>query len=274
MPQLDLLGHLIRSTPHFRGKPQLIQFWLKHRDISFTKSRFLPGGKTVQCDFAIPYEAMVWLRHEEQEDLEILLRLLKPGQTFVDCGANIGLWSITATSVIGDYGHIYAFEPNPKTVNKLRLHASDGGINNIQIYPFAVGERNKEVFFKCETAHNISGVVGESTMDAVLVKQVRLDDILKDTPVNGCKIDVEGHELEVLKGARNMLEISRPWLCVEFNTLMTGNNRLGDWEVHSFLRSAGYEAYPFNLALNHSHTDRLKDDWRTQGYCNLFYTAD
>ncbi len=273
MSSFNLLGELLKRSAHFRGKGRVTDFWLKGNiQGGDTRTRILPGGGEVHCDLSIPYEAMVWLEKEEQGDLEVLTRLLRPGQSFADCGANIGIWSIVAASAVGSTGKVFAFEPNPSTADKLRHNVLHGKWEQITVVPMAVGEANTEVYFKCETAHNVSHIVDSSTDSTINVPVVALDAFLSEG-VDGCKIDVEGFELSVLKGAVSLLKGERPWLCIEFNTLLTGVNRLTEWDVHNYLRDLGYVARRFQDALDLSLATLLADEWRTEGYCNLFYSA-
>jgi hypothetical protein len=88
--------------------------------------------------------------------------------------------------------------------------------------------------------------------------------------VHGIKIDVEGAEMEVLEGAKSVIRDSRPWICVEFNTLLAGVRRLGDWPVHHLLSSFNYSCCRFVDAIG-SPRQFLKKEWETDAYINLFY---
>lgn len=126
-----VLGQLIRSTPEFKGKGRLVTHWINHRQRNTKRVRTLPGGETIDCDLSVPYECMVWLKREEQADLKQLQELLKSKQTFVDCGANVGIWTLTAASVLGLEGQVYAFEPSPKTFEKLAKNIETAKLKNI-----------------------------------------------------------------------------------------------------------------------------------------------
>lgn len=270
----DMLGQFIKITPEFRGKGRLIQYWMSIRDKNAQRIRLLPGGGKILCEFSVPYEAMVWLEWEEQKDLEVVNKLLKPGQTFVDCGANIGLWTIVAASVVGSIGKVYAFEPNPSTFEKLSRNISLGNSEwNICLSSTAVGSQNTKLYFQCNESHNISQIILESNKNSILVSVVNLDSALKEDCIHGIKIDVEGFEIEVLKGAEAILKRYQPWVCVEFNTLLAKVNRLGDWNVHQYLRALGYVCRHFQDALDASTKSILPDDWQTTGYCNLYYSV-
>lgn len=271
---IDSIGTLIKITPKFPGKWRLVQYWMNRRDNNAMRPRVLPGGCKVICDFSVPYECMVWLGREEQEDLELLMRLLKPGQTFIDCGANIGIWTIVAASAVGKAGNIYAFEPNPNTFKKLHrnVYEISNLDSNVNLLKSAVGNEQKEIQFLCTENHNVSQITSENDSRAILVSVVTLDSIFKEQKVHGLKIDVEGFELEVLKGAENILKAYHPWLCVEFNTSIAQVNTLGSWSVHQYLSSLGYVCRQFKHALNSNNTSILPDSWETSGYCNLYYS--
>ncbi len=267
----ELLQLCLNRTAHFRGKGRILQWWLKLVARAGVRKRTLPGGGILHCDMSVPYEAMIWLEKEEEEDLAVLRGLLQPADTFVDCGANLGLWTVVAAARVGNTGHVYAFEPNPATRCKLTRNVQESRLENVTIVPAAVGDRTSTVLLKCETAHNISRVVTEEA-GAIKVPLVTLDSQLNGRQVHGRKIDVEGFELQVLQGAPRLLSECRPWLVVEFNTILAATKILGDWPVHRFLTDLGYVARTLVDALNPSSSAVLADDWKTDFYCNLFYS--
>jgi FkbM family methyltransferase len=221
---------------------------------------------------SVPYECMEWLGREEEDDLAAVRGILKPGQTFVGCGANIGVWTLQGAMIVGAQGKVHAFEPNPATFEKLqhniRLNALEGKVRASCV---ACGDREGGMPLVCNEEHNTSRVTADAVEKAVMVPMTTLDRALAEIPVHGIKIDVEGYEMHVLKGAREILLRSKPWLCIEFNTLMTGSNRLGDWDVHQYLLSLGYSCCRMAEAADASATNARPDDWETKGYCNLFY---
>lgn len=270
---MDILGQLIKRTGDFKGKNHLMQYWMNHRDTTSHREALLPNGCRLDCDLSIPYEAMVWLNQEETRDLSVLSKLLKPGQVFVDCGANLGLWSITAAPIVGSTGKVYAFEPNPTTARKLMANINKNKLTNIIVTNSAAGAIEGTCFFQCEEAHNISSVLSQPSESTLAVSILKLDTVLKDRLVRAIKIDVEGYEIEVLKGAENILKTLKPWLCVEFNTLASGVSSIGEWEVHQFLTRLGYSACLMSHALVNLPSVLLQEDWSITGYCNLFYSV-
>ncbi|WP_199332563.1 hypothetical protein [Anabaena catenula] len=69
---MNMFGQFIKLTPEYRGKWRLIRYWMNHQYDNAVKLRILPGGEKVFCHLSIPYEAMVWLKREEQTNLELL----------------------------------------------------------------------------------------------------------------------------------------------------------------------------------------------------------
>lgn len=270
----ELLGQFIKLTPGFPQKPRLTQIWMRNRDVNVQRIRVLPGGRSVLCDLSVPYEAMVWLEQEEQNDLEVVRELLKPGQTFVDCGANIGIWTLVAASAVGETGRVYAFEPNPSTFEKLSRNVALGkSEENIRLFSAAVGSTNATLLFHCHEYHNISTVIERANETSISVSAIALDSVLGENDVHGIKIDVEGFEIEVLKGAQTILKQCQPWLCIEFNTLLAKVNTLSDWDVHQYLCNLGYVCRLFSNALDTSTQSILPNNWQTRGYCNLYYSV-
>jgi FkbM family methyltransferase len=272
---MDLVGQFLRTTSYlsFPTKGRLIRYWMQHRNIHDKRLRKLTGNASILCDLSIPYEAMAWLKQEEERELSVLRKILLPGQTFVDCGANIGLWSIVASSSIGSTGKVYAFEPNPKTAKKLRENLALGNIENVTLVETAVGDRPGMQLLQAEEAHNQARIVINPNQSTILVPTITLDSMLSDIKIDACKLDVEGYELKVLQGGKEMLRKNKPWLCIEFNTILSAVNNLEQWPVHQFLSELGYKPRLFTDAENPTPNKILGNDWTTSGYCNLYYSV-
>jgi FkbM family methyltransferase len=253
---MDVLAELLRRTPPFEGKGRVFSYWLRTR--SGRRRRVLPGGLEIALDMTVPYEATVWIGWEERDDLMALSKLLRAGDTFVDCGANIGLWSLVAAPLVGPEGHVVAFEPNPQTATRLAAHAAQSPV--IEVHAAAVSEKSGTLTLDPGDHHNTTHISASGTLSA---PAVTLDATLKGAP-SGIKIDVEGFELPVLLGARETLS-HRPWIIVEFNREHTDAQRLADWPVHKLLADLGYGAH---TVLG----QRLDGDWLPEfGYANVLY---
>jgi FkbM family methyltransferase len=180
------------GTTAFRGKGRLVNYWLAHRPVG-TGARVLPGGATMACEFSIDYDCMVYLGQEEEAELRTLLRILRPGDRFIDCGANIGLWSLVAASrLCGSGGHVIAIEPNPATADRL---AANIGKNNfahcVEVVSAAVGGRTGCGRLSLGTSHNVCLINPGAETNYVDVDVLALDGIIRGRTVAGIKLDIE-----------------------------------------------------------------------------------
>jgi len=215
---------------------------------------------------------MVWLGAEETNELKYLARLLHPGEVFVDCGANIGIWSITAARFVGDSGFVHAFEPNPATYQKLKANVElSGSAQTVSYYQKAVGNCAGTLPFLCEEKHNLSHIASDPAAPNIVRAAVTtLDEEFSTRHVHGVKVDVEGYEFAVLKGAEKLLCRCRPWLCLEFNSAVLGDPRISRWAVHQLLERLNYVPHllPSMLAAD---PIRISTDWTSDGYVNILY---
>jgi FkbM family methyltransferase len=237
-----LLGHLIRLMPSIRGRHRLQHWWLYRGYRGTPCLGATPSGAHILCDLSLPFESMVWLGREEWDDISCLSSLLECGQTFVDVGANIGTWTLEAACRVGPTGNVHAFEPNPRTVAKLRANVELNKREScVSVNPSAVSSLSGLIVMDCEKEHNCSHITDSTNAQAIELPAITLDDYFGSaTRVHGIKIDVEGHEHAVLMGGTELIQRCRPWIVVEFNLDLTTAKKLGEWDVHQFLVSKGY----------------------------------
>lgn len=146
------------------------------------------------------------------------------GSTVIDIGAHVGRHAIPLAKKIGPEGLLYAFEPIPAVRNRLHENLISEGLNNVAIYPFALSDKRLISDFNfipnlpeesgLNKRHIYNGVPSE--FQILKVGVFRLDDLIPPkNAVSFIKIDVEGAELDVLRGATELLESSRPVVAFE-----------------------------------------------------------
>lgn len=177
-----------------------------------------------------------------------LTEFLEPGDTFVDIGSHIGYYALLALAKVGPAGQVIAFEPHPETFPILRQNAKATGAGNFRIVNCALAARTGVA-----RLHLHDGDEGRSSlfpirgMDrAVEVNVITLDSVMDTLPfgrVGMMKIDVEGMEEEVLKGASRFLTEVRPRNIV-FEVLNAKPRRNSvDKRIRWALSSLGYECF-------------------------------
>ena len=154
----------------------------------------------------------------EFSDMAYLLHVLRAGDLFVDVGANAGSYTVLACSVVGARG--YAFEPVPEThrrlVKNLRLNCLDDKVVHPNV---AIGSAAGQLSFTADgdTVNHVLAE-GEACSTAVTVDVTTLDRVLSKESPALIKIDVEGFEAQVLRGAAETLaKSSLHSLIIELN---------------------------------------------------------
>jgi FkbM family methyltransferase len=177
----------------------------------------------------------------EEGTLKIMNGILRDEDTFIDIGANIGLMSLHAAVILNGRGKVLSFEPLSSTYNLLMQNIKLNNLENIEAVNMAIGSTNGIVDIWDNTIINrgSSSIIKPHQTAAghrILIKC--LDTYLEEHHIDSItciKIDVEGWELEVLKGAANTLSGADAPICiVECSTLHPtygGDNR----DIYSFL---------------------------------------
>ena len=160
----------------------------------------------------------------EEDELTYLRNLSTDGSTIVDVGANIGIYTIELAREVGANGMVLAFEPSPDTFSRLERNLSINEMNNVKTFQVALSDKDStiDVFLAADPAYSSCDPDENlKTIDTCNVPCARLDTIWRDLDcptVSVIKIDVEGMELSVLKGAELLLRMCKPVLLIEANS--------------------------------------------------------
>jgi FkbM family methyltransferase len=152
--------------------------------------------------------------------------LILSGQTVLDIGANFGVFTKLFSELVGPSGSVLAFEPVPQTFRTLAAGVQRFQLRNVQVMNKAVsdhiGTASMRVPHYAESkgenlyeARIVNDSQGEFRVETVTIDSLQL------SRVDFIKIDVEGHELEVLRGGRGTLEREHPTLMVEVTSQRT-----------------------------------------------------
>jgi FkbM family methyltransferase len=183
-------------------------------------------------------KARQWLsqgEHPQEDELAVFEQFVGRDSVFLDIGANIGTVSVPMAQKVKE---VLAFEPVPENVELLRENIRLNGVPNARVFPLALGSEEGSVSLQTESGDTGSfSVRGEGDTPMVTL------DSLHTNP-SFVKMDVEGHELEVLKGARETIERYKPVIWFEINLIES--RKRGDWwltRVQSELKAQGYDIY-------------------------------
>lgn len=211
------------------------------------KFQILPQG-------AIAFHTWSGLRFERAE-LEFILRVLQPGMTFFDIGANIGLFSLAAGKKLRSQpSAIYAFEPCPSTFALLEKNLVKNELTDVRAYRVAVSDQNGEanLYVNAEFKDALNSLEDPSHSDAEVVgreavQTVTLDDFVAReniARVDVMKVDVEGAEFLVFRGSRKLLERpDAPLILYEGYSWCTAGFHYHPVELMWQLEELGYELF-------------------------------
>lgn len=175
-----------------------------------------------------------------RDDREFFTRYLRPGDTVVDVGANIGLVSLTLSRLVGEQGRVYAFEPHPRVYEYLLGNIAVNRVENIHAFNVALGDTEGTVrFADRRRGDDRSSVASDGR--GIAVPCHRLDRFdLPAVPLALVKIDVEGYEKFVVQGAESLLDRVS---CIYFEAIESNLKTFGYTlrELLDLLISHGFE---------------------------------
>lgn len=166
------------------------------------------------------FQTRRWEPHVEQ----CIRRLLRPGDTALDIGANLGYFTAVMAQSVGVDGRVWSVEPVPPTFDRLRASVALNDFVQVTPLQIALGEVNEtaRIAFDPRFAGSASFHGNEVTpcSESHLIPVRRLDDLVADDTIRRphlIKIDVEGHELGVIRGALDTIADARPAIIFEFS---------------------------------------------------------
>lgn len=222
-----LVGTMLRQPFKLIPRNSVVRIWsgpLRGR-------KWITGSSVASC----------WLGLYEAEKLAEMEAHLRRGGVFVDIGAQAGYHTLLASLLVGSPGAVYAFEPLPRNHEYLLKHLAINDIFNVQPVRAAVSDQVGELRFDPGPGFMAGHLSAEG---AVTVQCVTLDGWLEAEErrvPTAIKIDVEGAELRVLRGAERTLRTHKPVVMVDTHDFL-GGDKVGLHDACcAFLSKCGYE---------------------------------
>jgi FkbM family methyltransferase len=151
----------------------------------------------------------------EPESVRVIRKILRPGMTCIDAGAQTGFYTCLMASVVGEGGMVHAFEPMPASYELLVKNVQENRFETrVRTYQLACSNAATEIEASQVGAMYVAGAV--PGCPPVSMRAVRVDEIVQE-PVALIKIDVEGHEPAAIEGMRDLIRRSHPVIVSECN---------------------------------------------------------
>jgi FkbM family methyltransferase len=179
--------------------------------------------------------------YTERKLTDWLLANARPGETWLDVGANCGYTSLALSQAVGQSGRVFAFEPALATAACLERTARANRLGQLVALPFALSDAPEPVVSRFATERGMidSQLPADGPLEMTSIVTVGLDAIWDgiaggDSVVHGIKMDVQGMELDALSGMRNTLSRYRPKLVLEIHRDVSRS------DILVLLESCGY----------------------------------
>jgi FkbM family methyltransferase len=158
----------------------------------------------------------------EPLEQRLVMSFLKPNDVFYDVGANAGFYCVIAARKLGQGGIVYAFEPSPALVSRIRENADLNGFKNIEIVDQAISGESGWFDFNIEDELGVQNSlnVSDASKKVFRVRTVTIDEfVATHRPPDLILIDIEGAEIDALLGALKTIRQYLPVLMVEVHWL-------------------------------------------------------
>jgi len=210
-------------------------------------------------------------REHYEPELAFLQHVLSPGATFVDVGANLGIYTLMAGRIVGHLGRVIAFEPSAQSFPLLRQNIELNHLTNVHAFPVALSEKTGETLLyhaPCPSGNSLGKDPSFNGNCEVVVTE-SLDNIVQEVSVERVdviKMDVQGAEELVLRGAQKVAASMKPVIIFEFypeGAALLGLSPYGAWEL---LERLGYD---FFAVCSAGTISRMKSPPTDTKYANV-----
>ena len=180
-------------------------------------------------DKGISLELLLFKTHEPLTT-KLTIKELRNGMVCVDIGSNIGYYALLESKIVGKNGKIFAIEPSPENFNYLNNNLKLQNFSNTETYQIAIGNQDGTAKLTVGNKSNHSKVITEyqtipNGLDVISVPIKKLDTFVQEqniSKIDFVRMDVEGFELNVIEGMKNVLRKLRPMIQVEVHKKFLG----------------------------------------------------
>jgi FkbM family methyltransferase len=260
----DLLAFFTRTLAFIPGmyvitKPLhrfFTAYFTKHPEKAWRTIRM--NGYKMKLNVSYRMAALVyWRGAHEWAPIYLLKNTLKPGMNFYDVGANMGEFTLLAANAVGENGKVFSFEPMSEMFGLLQHNiALNNFQNRVGLFNIALSDKKGEADLFAATEVNEVGshedglhtLYGTKERSVFLqkIQLEKLDELFTEKNLSKpdvLKVDVEGAELFVLKGAEAILKKYQPKIILEFNSETSEAAGYTQQDLLSFLKPLGYQFY-------------------------------
>ncbi len=272
---IEKIGQYLRKTPDFPGKGFIVRVFIapfiKGKGLESIIEMKTPGGGKLLCnlDDFLPWNLFIYGRYKLESNYEkFMLAKVNECLTIFDVGANIGYYSIQFARLTK--GNVFSFEPIANQYSLLSRNIEINHLKNVKAEKKAISDSNEiKRFYLSENEETGTSSVEIPTSTYEDVQCTTLDDYTKANGIpfiDLIKIDVEGHELKVLKGMTGLLSGSNiKKIFMEIHTASLNSAGSSPEELCSFLQS--YDYLPHSIKKGEIEDYQIGNDESLVYFC-------
>ena len=184
------------------------------------------------------------------EELNTINDFVKKGDTVIDVGGNLGFFVLILNELVGDSGKIYTFEPSKKLNQKLTSTVKINNLQNVSIVNLALGESEGSTILHYNPKQSGLSSIVTDLDSATTSEEIKITTLNKfstnfSDKISFIKIDTEGYEPQVLRGANELITRDKPIIYIELG----GNHQKSSLEALQVLKELDYNCEAENLDL-------------------------
>jgi len=185
------------------------------------------------------------------EEMTFMQRYLRPGDGFIDGGANEGMFALLAAKLVGPEGDVHAFEAVPTFLDRLRENVAANGLVCVTIHDKAIGRDRGDVSFAVRGVGSRIQTPQDAGTKTVTATVVTLDEVLPDRQWAMGKLDIEGAEHLALEGASGLLAAGNPpiWM-MELTDRGLRRFHSSEREFRAWIGDHGFETVLYDVERN------------------------
>jgi len=243
---------MITSHIQLKGVPKIL-WYLRKLFMKKDSVYNVYNNIKIKIDNSTNFHWLNVINYGGYEAILLFEKFLRPGDIYIDIGANYGYMAINASRLVGNDGLVIAIEPEPRVLNLLKFNAD---LNNcrINIVQKAISDSQGESSFNVGTEIGLSrldnlrnNTFGMILQEKVIVEKTTLDtlvaDLVPNRNVRFVKMDVEGHELTILKGASQVIAKRKTIFMLEINPGALSQNDITFKDILEFLITHSYKVF-------------------------------
>jgi FkbM family methyltransferase len=247
---MSRLGWLL-SHPEFRRNPVRVSSgvvsWEIHKLLSRNMALNLDGLKLTARPIDGNGRLICYFGAKFDTIFDFLKIFLQKGMVYVDVGANIGSHVINAARLVGSSGSVFAFEADPDTYHLLSDNINANDLHNVILRQTCVSDHVGTLSFYKHKDSAKSSIVDRGEELSVALPSDTLDNLIAvDKKIDVLKVDVEGAELSVLRGARGILKDQRRPSIIIIEVFDIRDNTDKSEGIREVLEGYGYKFYIFD----------------------------